>query len=339
VGEAKKVKSTHALLATMPVDLRAVNSGVASTLIRAAEAMAAARAGDKSGGSAAAGAAATAARAAAASDAAREATFLFLDDASTATYAPHAAAYAAASLLYAEALLLQHAAPSPVDVLDAEQQPERSTKGTQDSKSAKGTKGKGKGKASPDPPSRAASVGAAALRALDLAMLRGGVSVWAPHAAPLVHAAEALLHPASSRSRSRPAAAAGSEGSAPTTADATAAAAAANAAAEANCPQWLRGAAAARCTRVERVDARTLTPEAFAAQYMGASSGPAPVVLTHALEAWPALQRWADLGYLRRAAGAERLVPVETCRAADASQTYLSDSWQQVHTHLLTATS
>ena len=54
------------------------------------------------------------------------------------------------------------------------------------------------------------------------------------------------------------------------------------------------------------------------------------MVLTHALDAWPALttRPWRDTGYLRWACGA-RLVPVETCAADDATQTYLSGSFAQ----------
>lgn len=261
-------------------------------------------------------------------DAAREATFPFLEDSNTASYASHASAYAAASLLYAEALLLQH---------ELQTAAERQEAGSGKTKKS----GKGK-KANSKAPSNAEAVGKAALRALDLAMLRGGVNDWAPHAAPLVQSATALLgEPATSDApKSTPVAHDPLTAATADAADADAVAAA-NTAAEARCPQWLCGEADAHCTRIERVDARTLTPESFAALYMGAGTSdgsgnnnrslPKPVVLTHALEAWPALKRWPDMAYLRRAAGvSDRLVPVETCSDADASQTYMSDSWQQV---------
>ena len=67
---------------------------------------------------------------------------------------------------------------------------------------------------------------------------------------------------------------------------------------------------------------------ALAAEYMEASP-PQPVVLTHALDAWPALttRPWCDtvpaLG-VRRAARARR-----TCAVDDATQTYLSGSFAQ----------
>jgi len=310
-----------------------------SALSGAADAVAAVKAYDASklgNKEFATAATAAAAHAEAASDTARESTFQFLEDSSAAIYAPHASAYAAASLLYAEALLLQHDLRCAEDRLEP--------------LSGK-TKKKGKGKKSDvKAPNSAENVGKAALRALDLAMLRGGVNDWASHAAPLVQSATALLGQAAPNVASGDAIPAAAGAAAATAVSSPAAAVddvvAANAAAEASCPQWLRGKAGAHCSRIERVDARTLTPEAFAALYMGAngsngnsSSGssdtsslyPKPVVLTHALEAWPALTRWPDMAYLRRAAGvSDRLVPVETCRDADASQTYMSDSWQQV---------
>ena len=159
-----------------------------------------------------------------------------------------------------------------------------------------------------------ADAAAAALRACDLALLRGGVDAWGAAAAPIVERAEALH----------------AERAPYAFASASAAAANDDAARhrhEAQCAHFSRPTLAG--TTIPRVDARSLTAERFAAEYMEASP-PQPVVLTHALDAWPALttRPWRDTGYLRWACGA-RLVPVETCAADDATQTYLSGSFAQ----------
>ena len=77
---------------------------------------------------------------------------------------------------------------------------------------------------------------------------------------------------------------------------------------EAQCAHFSRVTLAG--TTIPRVDARSLTAERFAAEYMEASP-PQPVVLTHALDAWPALttRPWCDTGTcagVRRAARARR---------------------------------
>ena len=159
-----------------------------------------------------------------------------------------------------------------------------------------------------------ADAAAAALRACDLALLRGGVDAWGAAAAPIVERAEALH----------------AERAPYAFASASAAAANDDAARhrhEAQCAHFSRLGLTG--TTIPRVDARSLTAERFAAEYMEASP-PQPVVLTHALDAWPALttRPWRDTGYLRWACGA-RLVPVETCAADDATQTYLSGSFAQ----------
>ena len=89
--------------------------------------------------------------AAAAADAARESTFPFLERMVDPMYN---AAYAAAALLYAGALLMEAAHASP----------QRSVGACRD-----------------------------ALRALDLAMLRGGVEAWGGYAEPIVAAATAFV--------------------------------------------------------------------------------------------------------------------------------------------------
>ena len=68
----------------------------------------------------------------------------------------------------------------------------------------------------------------------------------------------------------------------------------------------------------------------FASRYLVPSQ---PVILRGALAHWPAVRPgsgrcWADTAYLHRVAG-DRLVPVEMCASADATQTYLSESFKQ----------
>ena len=47
-----------------------------------------------------------------------------------------------------------------------------------------------------------------------------------------------------------------------------------------------------------------------------------PIVVTDAIDHWPALAKWADLGYLRTVAGS-RTVPVEL------GESYLREDWSQ----------
>ena len=124
-------------LSSLPVDLASLDADVA-TARRAAERE----------------------RSEAACDAAREATFPFLEAGlEHAAYAPHAAAYAAASLYFADARL----------------------------------------RASASRPELAHQAATDALRALDLAILRGGIELWAPHAESLILAAGRLQREATKR--------------------------------------------------------------------------------------------------------------------------------------------
>ncbi|KAL1521464.1 hypothetical protein AB1Y20_021126 [Prymnesium parvum] len=195
-------------------------------------------------------------------DAAREATFPFLEGEGPYA-AAHAAAYAAASLWWAELAL--HA---PHDA-------------------------RGRGEA---------------LRACDLAILRGGADVWAPIARPVLEFASGP-ETAEARGGGGAAAAAETDG--------------------ARRAALRRQLAVCSCaTEIVRVDARGVAVEAFRERYMRAEP-PLPVVLTHALDEWPAMgaRRWS-VEYLRDVAGT-RLVPVETCAEADVRQGYLSDSWER----------
>ncbi|KAJ3270786.1 Lysine-specific demethylase 8 [Terramyces sp. JEL0728] len=76
---------------------------------------------------------------------------------------------------------------------------------------------------------------------------------------------------------------------------------------------------------IPRVDARELSEAQFAKQYME-QEPPKPVILTHALEAWPALKLWKNSSYLRQI-GSGRLVPVEICAKEEASKSFLSATW------------
>ncbi|CAE7496153.1 kdm8, partial [Symbiodinium microadriaticum] len=81
-----------------------------------------------------------------------------------------------------------------------------------------------------------------------------------------------------------------------------------------------------QCRDIPRIDGTTLSVEQFRDKYM--LSSPSPVIITNAMSSWPALSRWQDVSYLKSRA-ASRLVPVETYAECDATQTYLSSSWEQ----------
>jgi len=62
--------------------------------------------------------------------------------------------------------------------------------------------------------------------------------------------------------------------------------------------------------------------EVFLVKFMMAPGGGQPVIITGALESWPALTRWQDLQYLARVAG-HRTVPIEV------GPHYLDQEWGQ----------
>ena len=62
--------------------------------------------------------------------------------------------------------------------------------------------------------------------------------------------------------------------------------------------------------------------ETFFCEHMAPKPAGRPVVITHAMEHWPALQRWHDPSYLAKVAGA-RTVPVEM------GEHYLAGGWSQ----------
>ena len=214
-----------------------------------------------------------------AADAAREATFPYLED--PVRGAAHSAAYSAACCFLAEAQLAELDLTAESD------------------------------------PYAADGIASSALRALDLALLRGGAVEWGRVAAHLIKVATAARceRPPTASSRGSLAAAehcsAGAISVPATDTDEST-----------SCAQYL-GDPWAR--PIPRVDARGLSVDEFRIRFME-SNPPQPVVLTHALEAWPALTAWRDLQYLQQKA-AGRLVPVEVCAAADAHRSFLSETW------------
>ena len=252
----KTQPSPVASLASLPVDVAALDRAVASALVAA----------DRE-------------RTVDSCDAAREATFPFLEAVEHPAYAQHAAAYAAASIFWADARL-RSTTTDPVHVEQAASD---------------------------------------AMRALDLAMLRGGIDDWARHAEPLILAAGRLQRAASERDS----AVSGAQRTTPSPSKSDAATQRRQRF-EASCPHF-----SVDGTPIPRVDARTLSTEAFREQYMEGSVDvpPRPVILCGAIDGWPALRRWTT-AYLAEQAGA-RLVPVETYAAEDATSTYLSESWAQ----------
>lgn len=79
---------------------------------------------------------------------------------------------------------------------------------------------------------------------------------------------------------------------------------------------------------VPRVDASHMSADEFLSTYMTTSSPPSPVILLNVISTWPALHKWSSMEYLKQKA-AGRLVPVETYEKKDATQTYLTDTWEQ----------
>ncbi|KAG0250416.1 Lysine-specific demethylase 8 [Mortierella polycephala] len=65
------------------------------------------------------------------------------------------------------------------------------------------------------------------------------------------------------------------------------------------------------------------TMDAFQRHVCGSSSGPTPIVITGAMNHWPARERWTDLDTLCRIAGPDRLVPIEIGRQ------YTDEQWTQ----------
>ena len=97
-------------------------------------------------------------------------------------------------------------------------------------------------------------------------------------------------------------------------------------------PQWIHNSSL--CQEIARVDASSLSVQQFLTEFVnpkdesGNSLPSIPVIITKAMDSWPALKKWNDLEYIKRQSSA-RLVPVEVYDVKDSTQTYLTDSWEQ----------
>ncbi|KAJ3113028.1 Lysine-specific demethylase 8 [Physocladia obscura] len=159
----------------------------------------------------------------------------------------------------------------------------------------------------------------AALRALDLAMLRAGTVLWGPIAAPFVNRAseiiaEGKVNPAVIPQLKNSKKKKSSESD--------------------NCnslflPANLRHLFLNPHSReIPRIDARTLSVADFRDRFMvnQPDDVPLPVILTHAIDSWPAIARWKEPDYLVGVAG-DRLVPIETYARKDSHLSFLSKTW------------
>ncbi|KAJ3026253.1 UNVERIFIED_CONTAM: Lysine-specific demethylase 8 [Siphonaria sp. JEL0065] len=144
----------------------------------------------------------------------------------------------------------------------------------------------------------------AALRAADLALLRGGVGDWAAVTKRLITKAVEIKESCEQDWTPKATQTSPKKKYIPPP------------------PQFLK---TKNARSIPRVDARSLSVEEFTKQYMEASP-PRPVILTHVVDSWPAFTRWKDVEYLKRVAEG-RLVPVETYAKEDAGQSFLSKSW------------
>ena len=213
-------------------------------------------------------------RSASTADAARESTFPFLE--SPAHAASHAAAYSAASLFWAESQLDRA----------------RSTTNRELAQEAV----------------------AEAIRALDLAMLRGGLELWAPHCEPLVMAASQMQSTVQLDG-------AGTErGMAPVT-DSSADTDTRRKRWEDECHHFVSQGLA-----IPRVHAGSLSVDDFRSRFMEGSGeeGASPVILCGAIDDWPARrERPWSIAYLREQAGS-RLVKSALATRALASRALAS---------------
>lgn len=150
------------------------------------------------------------------------------------------------------------------------------------------------------------------LRALDLAILRGGIEKWGDVCKLVAIRAENLLYACNKSAQRQLSSSIEPRDSITTTTD--------------HPPQYLQHDP--NSYEIARVDANSLTWIEFRDTYMLSSPSPTPVIITNAMTSWPALQLWQDISYIKdKAAG--RLVPVEIYSEKDSTQTYLSDSWEQ----------
>lgn len=143
------------------------------------------------------------------------------------------------------------------------------------------------------------------LRAIDLAVLRGGIEKWADVARIVATRAEKLL-PTMGRSQTVPP---------PIPTHKTE-----------KLPPYPYLQNDPNCINILRVDASSMPWTEFRDTYM--TSAASPVIITNAMDSWPALRLWQDMAYIKEKASV-RLVPIETYAEKDSTQTYLSPSWEQ----------
>eukprot|EP00041_Stephanoeca_diplocostata_P030954 m.949733 g.949733 ORF g.949733 m.949733 type:complete len:564 (+) comp23857_c1_seq10:80-1771(+) len=97
---------------------------------------------------------------------------------------------------------------------------------------------------------------------------------------------------------------------------------------KARCRQWQEGVASRNVHDIQCVDAQNLSPLEFKEKFLSQGK---PVVIRGGMHGWPALagpRAWSNSAYLKDRAG-DRLIPVEVCSKQDRSQTYLTDSWER----------
>ena len=145
---------------------------------------------------------------------------------------------------------------------------------------------------------------AQALRAIDLGVLRGGVEDWGKISSSVVERGEALLPPPPPPNPTPPPQQQQQQQQ------------------QQQPQQYLTDPCA---SDIPRIDAEKLSPANFKQTHLNTST---PVIITNAINSWPATTNWGDLNYLKSKAGG-RIVPIETCASADASQTYLSSSFDR----------
>ncbi|KAJ3291655.1 Lysine-specific demethylase 8 [Rhizoclosmatium sp. JEL0117] len=147
----------------------------------------------------------------------------------------------------------------------------------------------------------------AALRAIDLALIRGGIADWSSIARPLIVQATNMLKgnelgketPKVQQTKTK------------TT--------------RKDPPRPSQYLTTPNVKDIPRIDARSLSADEFCKRYMLANP-PQPVILTNVIGSWPACTKWKDLNYLKSVT-AGRLVPVETTTKQDAGRSFLSESW------------
>eukprot|EP00035_Acanthoeca_spectabilis_P027234 m.465823 g.465823 ORF g.465823 m.465823 type:complete len:452 (-) comp24612_c0_seq1:9-1364(-) len=102
-----------------------------------------------------------------------------------------------------------------------------------------------------------------------------------------------------------------------------------------DCSPWVDGQKLGTLDEIPRISAHDCSSEKFRSDYLATQT---PVILTGAIDDWPAMgnqdcaggvssSKWS-LDYLKRKAG-DRLVPVEVCDRSDRTQTYLTSSWER----------